>query len=84
MAEVDIGGVFQMLGTMMAEMREMRRQMATKDDLKNLATKDDLEKLATKDDLAEVKAAITEYCRSSAMASSSAIWTSDCGALNGT
>lgn len=37
------------------EFAAIRREMATKDDLKNFATKDDLKNFATKDDLKEFK-----------------------------
>ncbi|MEK5037108.1 hypothetical protein [Sporosarcina sp. FSL K6-3457] len=37
------------------ELNEMRKQMATKEDITNMATKEDLSKLATKADVADIQ-----------------------------
>ena len=36
---------------LMAEIKDIRKNMATKDDIKNMATKEDIKDMATKDDI---------------------------------
>lgn len=54
MAEVDISAVFQLLGSVAADVREMKASMATKAELAEV-------KKELKDDVRSLREALTEY-----------------------